>query len=148
MSLIKLAALAFTVFYGSALSAAMTAEEYQKELQRAEKASAALPQNQRSGVSNVEDAGCRSAWNLSSASQSCTTLERISQDPAGTCNLQVSCKGLSSQTRALPDWKESVNAASWQYDETQRTVQFFPGSYPYVKQLVNCDGVLQYGNCQ
>ncbi|WP_148060124.1 hypothetical protein [Pseudomonas frederiksbergensis] len=148
MSLIKLTTLVLAALYGSTVSAAMTAEEYQAELQRTEKASAALPQNQRPSVSNVENKDCRDAWNLSSASQSCTTRQVISQDPAGTCNLYLSCKRLNSQTRALPDWKTSVNAASWQYDEAQRTEPFFPAPYPYVKLLVNCDGVLQYGSCQ
>ena len=77
-------------------------------------------------------AQCRSAWNSSSASQSCgqhqvhNLLAQISVTSSSQCRIRVDCSGLH--------WGQHFTST-------------FIGSVSQMGQLSNCNGNLQVGSC-
>jgi hypothetical protein len=128
-------------------SYAMTQEELDKEMQRAEKISKAWAENE-APEPKEHDPECSKQWDFSSAKNTCITDRFITQDPVGTCQLFVQCLGTGSQIRTLPDTIDhKVAAPSWQYKQHTRIQQYFSAPLTKTNTLVNCDGTLKYSSC-
>lgn len=135
---------------GGCLSHAMADDEDQ-EVQMTDEESRAAEAYTRSLINTPpdalkEDPGCRAAWTSSSAAKTCTTTDIIAQDPVGTCYIKAVCMKLALETRSLPDWKETATFG-WRYEQNQRVDVFFRAPLGQTKDLINCDGKLNFNGC-